>query len=72
MSVNVVLNENLFIKRVIRSRNSKKDRQYNSQKKKDKRTNKDLQNTPQKTKDRTTKNQEWIRVLQKGEQYLFY
>jgi molecular chaperone GrpE (heat shock protein) len=37
-------------KRVIRSRNSKKDRQYNSQKKKYKRTNNDLQNTTQKTK----------------------
>ena len=35
---------------IIRSRKSK-DRQYNGQKKKDKRTNNDLQNTTQKTKD---------------------
>jgi len=39
---------------VIRSRNSKKDRQYNVQKKKDIRTNNDLQNTTQKVKDRST------------------
>ena len=31
--------------------NQKKDRQYNGQKKNDKRTNNDLQNTTQKTKD---------------------
>ena len=36
---------------VIRIRKSKKDRQHNSQKKKDKRTNNDLQSTTQKTKD---------------------
>jgi hypothetical protein len=41
-------------KGVIRSRKSK-DRQYNDQKKKDKRTNNDLQNTTRKTKDRTTR-----------------
>jgi hypothetical protein len=35
---------------VIRIRKSKKDRQHNGQKKKDKRTNNDLQNTTQKTK----------------------
>jgi len=35
----------------IRSSKSKKDRQYNGQKKKNKRTNIDLQNTTQKTKD---------------------
>jgi hypothetical protein len=39
-------------KRVIRIRKSKKDRQYNGQKKQEnKRTNNDLQNTTQKTKD---------------------
>jgi len=42
-------------KQVIRSRKSKKDRQYNDQKKKDNRTNNDLQNTVQKTKDRVTR-----------------
>jgi hypothetical protein len=40
---------------VIRKHKSK-DRQYNDQKKKDKRTNNDLQNTPSKTKDWAT----WI------------
>ena len=42
-------------KRVIRIRKSKKNRQRNGQKKKDKRTNNDLQNTTQKTKDRATR-----------------
>ena len=41
-------------KGVIRIRISKKNRQHNGQKKKDKRTNNDLQNTSQKTKDRAT------------------
>ena len=41
-------------KGVIRSRKSKKDRQHNNQKKKDKRTNSDLQNIAQKNKDRAT------------------
>jgi hypothetical protein len=41
-------------KGVIRIRKSKKDRQHNGQKKKDKRTNNDLQNITQKTKDRVT------------------
>ena len=36
-------------KEVIRSRKSRKQRQYNGQKTKDKSTNKDLQNTTQKT-----------------------
>ena len=36
---------------VIRSSQSKKDRQHNGQQKKDKRTNTYLQNTTQKTKD---------------------
>ena len=40
---------------VIRICKSKNDRKYNSQKKKDKRTNNDLQNTTQKTKDGTTR-----------------
>ena len=43
------------IKGVIKSSRSKKDRQYNCQKKKDKRTNNDLQNTTQKTKDQATR-----------------
>ena len=38
-------------KEVIRIRKSKKDRDHNSQKKKNQRTNNDLQNTTQKTKD---------------------
>ena len=38
-------------KEVIRSRKSKKDKQYNGQKKQDKRTNNDPQNITQKTKD---------------------
>jgi hypothetical protein len=40
---------------VIRSRKSKKDRQYNGKKKKAKMTNNDLHNTTQKTKDRVTR-----------------
>jgi hypothetical protein len=40
---------------VIRIRTSKKDRQHNSQKKKDKRTNNDLQNITHKTDDRVTR-----------------
>ena len=43
------------IKGVIRIRKSKKDRQYNSQRQKDKGTNNDLQNITQKTKDRATR-----------------
>ena len=42
------------IKGVIRIRKSKKDRQHNCQKKKDKRTNNDLQNIAQKINDRAT------------------
>ena len=42
-------------KGVIISRKSKKDRQYNGQRKKDKRTNNDLQNVTQETKDRATR-----------------
>jgi hypothetical protein len=42
-------------KGVIRIRKSKKDRQHNGQKKKDKRTNNDLQNTTHKPKDRATR-----------------
>jgi hypothetical protein len=41
-------------KGVIRNRNSKKDRKYNGQKKRNKGTNNNLQNTTQKTKDRAT------------------
>jgi len=39
---------------VNRFRKSKKDGQYNGQKKKDKKTNNDLQKTTHKTKDRAT------------------
>ena len=42
-------------KGVIRIRKSKKGRQHNDQKKKDKRTNNDLQNIAHKTKDRVTR-----------------
>jgi len=38
-------------KEVIRSRKSRKDRQYDGQKKKDRETNNDIQNTTQKAKD---------------------
>ena len=44
------------VNRVNRSHSLKKDRKYNGQKKKDKRTNNDLQNIAQKTKDRATRN----------------
>ena len=47
----------------VKIRKSKKDRQHNDQKKKDKRTNNDLQNTTQKTKDRAT----WIQLKTGGE-----
>ena len=43
-------------KGVIRSRKSKFDRQYNGQKKKDKRTNNDLQNMTQKRERSQTRN----------------
>jgi hypothetical protein len=43
------------IREVIRNYKSRKDRQYNDQKKKDTRKNNDLQNTTQKTKDRSTR-----------------
>ncbi len=42
-------------KGIIRIRKSKKNRQRNVQKKKDKRLNSDLQNITQKTKDRVTR-----------------
>ena len=41
----------VYTKGIIRSRDFKKDRQYNGQKKKKKRRNNDLQHTTQKTKD---------------------
>jgi hypothetical protein len=44
-------------KGVMRIRQSKKDRQYNGQKKKDKRTNNNLQNITRKTTDRVTQTQ---------------
>ena len=48
-------------KGVIRSRKSK-ERQYNGQKKKDKRTKNNIQNTTQKTKDRATLTPQKTRV----------
>ena len=42
---------------VIRSRKSKRDRQHNCQKKKDKRTSNDLQNITRKTKDLSARTQ---------------
>jgi len=42
-------------KGVIRIRKSKKDRQYNGQKKQDERTNNDLKNIAHKTKDQVTR-----------------
>jgi hypothetical protein len=42
-------------KGVIKIRKSKKDRQHNGQKKRNRRTNNDLQNTTHKTKDRVTR-----------------
>ena len=44
-----------YTKGVTRSRTSKKDKQHNGQKKKDKRTNNDLQNIHDKAKDRVTR-----------------
>ena len=56
-------------KGVIKIRKSKKDRQHNGQKKKDKRTNNDLQNITHKTKDRVTrtplKTGGWTHVLRR-------
>ena len=43
------------IREIIRNYKSRKDRQYNDQKKKNKRKNSDLQNIIQKTKDRSTR-----------------
>ena len=63
-------------KGVIRLRKSKKDRQHNGQKKKNKTANNDLQNTSLKTKDRVTrillKTGEWTQVLWKGQQFLLH
>jgi len=57
-------------KRIIRRRNSKKDRKFNDQMKNDKRTSNYLQNITQKIADRTTraplKAGRWSQVLQKG------
>jgi hypothetical protein len=53
-------------KGVIRISKSKKDREHNGQKKKDKRTNNDLQNIAHKTKDRVT------RTTLKNEEELCY
>ena len=48
----ILLEESEGIKRVIRIRVSKKNRQHNGRKKKDNRTNNDLQNTAHTIKDR--------------------
>jgi len=56
---------------VVRIRKSKKDRQHNGQKKKDKKTNNDLENTSQKTEDRAnepTNKRRWTQVLWNGKQ----
>ena len=50
----ILLEESEGIKRVIRIRVSKKNRQHNGRKKKDNRTNNDLQNTAHTIKDRVT------------------
>jgi len=50
MAIALVQEEFEDTKGAIRIRKSKKDRQHNSQKKKDKRTNNNLHNTAQKTK----------------------
>jgi len=47
-------------KGVIKNCKSKRDRQYNGQRKKDKKTNNNLQNITQKTKDWATRTQWWI------------
>ena len=47
-----------------------KNRQYNGQKKNDKRTNKIYKTLHRNTN--PTKNQEWSQVLQKGKQYLLH
>jgi hypothetical protein len=66
-----------ILKGVIKSCNTKKERQYNGQKKKNKRTNNNSQNITQKTKDRAT----WIPlktgnelkcVLRKDRHFLLY
>ena len=61
---------------VIRSRKSKKNRQYNDHKKVDKKTNNDLQNTTQKTKNLGTrtplKSGVENRCSRKSEQFLLH
>ena len=53
MQSDIYISYKKVTKGVIRSRNSKQDKQYNVQNnKKDKRTNKNLQSTTHKTKDR--------------------
>jgi hypothetical protein len=46
--------QKIYRKKVVFRSHKSKDRQYNSQMKKDNRTNNDLQNTTQNTKDRAT------------------
>ena len=61
------------IKGVVRSRASKKDRQYNGQMKKDKRTNNNLQNIHKKLKiEYPTKNRGWTKLFWKGKQVLLH
>jgi hypothetical protein len=57
MPVSISKEEFEGTKEVIRIRNLKKVRQFNGQKKNDKRTNHNLQRTTQKTKDQATRTQ---------------
>jgi len=63
-------------KGVIKNCKSKRDRQYNGQRKKNKKTNNDLQNITQKTKDWATRSPQktrgWTRVLWKSKQFLLH
>ena len=75
--INVLFNKKKvnILEGVMRSRKSKKDRQYNDQKKIDEWTNNDPQNTTQKTKDWSTPTpikQGLSHVLWKGKQFLLH
>ena len=60
-------------KRVIRIRISKKNRQYNGQKKKYKKKNNDLQNIRIKLRSSNTNlTKKWTQVLRKGRQFLLH
>jgi len=62
--MHVFQEESEDIKRAIRIRKSKKDRQYNGQKKKDKITNNDAQNITQKTKNQAALTQHNNKISQ--------